>query len=472
MLRVINFIRCFGLCLTALAALTISHSTSQAQTSADPISQSPSEKQALPSRAGEGMTLRELRQRADVHPEVRMLEAEAEATRKRISMRTSLMDPMITLGVENLPTDNFRFDQDAMTSSSIAIGQAIPFPGKLAAARSAELEQVRAVEERVKEKRNALRREVTRGFFDLYPLQKRIEAYERHFNTLDEIARIVSMRLETGSSSQQDMIRVELRRIETESAILRERSMLRMRQAEIMRVTGEGFTRIETPSELTLIPVPYSLDELDSMASRNSPTLELRRALIEKYRKEEERTRLDRYPDVDLMLMYMHRSELAADSPMNPGITSIDAHGSATSSSMAMPLPDMLSFRVSFNLPLGFGNKQNDAEDEMAAMRRMQEEDLRAMQLETRAMLAGKLAELDALSEQLEFMRIRTLPLLELSLQTAVVNFANSKTDLVTILSSELDLIHRSEEAFQLAADYHKTIADIEYLTGVEFIRE
>lgn len=416
-------------------------------------------------------SLGELRESVRLHPEVRMAEAEAEAARRMISMRSTWMDPMVTLGVSNLPTGSFAFDQDMMTSKSIGIEQQIPFPGKLSAGRAAAEQRVAIAELKIAEKQNALRRDVTIAYYDLYPLRKRIEAYQEHLEDLNEIAAIVKTRFEGGGATQQDMIRIELRRSEIERQILRERSMLSMKLAELRRFVDKP-TDIITPAVLGLPAIDLTIQQLDSIAQSDRPYLKAISAEATRYQLEYERTRLERYPDVSVMLMYMQRDELAAGALMNPIVEdNSGGHGTTTTTTMALPLDDMLSLSVSFPLPLGLGGKQVDAEGELLAMKSMQLSERESMSRMIRAMIDGRLAELRALREQYQLMTDVTLPTLELSLETAVINYQNFNTDIVSILSAELDLLHRAEESFQLAADYHKALAELEYLTGAELWR-
>lgn len=409
-------------------------------------------------------SLNELRAKALDHPEVKMAEAEVRVAERSISMRSTLMDPMITLGVENLPTSSFAFDQEMMTSKVIGVGQKFPFPGKLSAARTADEQKVVAARHIVDERVNALRRDVTVGYFDLYPLRKGIAANLEHLEDIREIEAIVKTRFESSRATQQDMIRLELRRADLERQIETQRSMLAMKQAEISRVTGQAGIDIITPGTLGLPSLAYSLDELDSMAQANRPLLRSLRAQAERFRLERERIALDRYPDFDVMLMYMQRDALTSST------TTTGHDGTPVTSTMNTPLDDMMSLRVSFNLPLNYGGKQTDAEEEVNAMRTMQEQEFASMRQMIRSMLAARLVELDALRKQYALMQEGTLPLLELSLETALVNYQNFKSDIVTILSAELDLLHRSEEYFQLAANYHKALAEIEYLVGTEIL--
>jgi outer membrane protein TolC len=63
--------------------------------------------------------------------ELQSLEAKVESLKEAISFAGSLDDPRLGIGVINLPTDSFSFDQEAMTQKKIFIAQKVPWFGKL-----------------------------------------------------------------------------------------------------------------------------------------------------------------------------------------------------------------------------------------------------------------------------------------------------------------------------------------------------
>ncbi|MGD9334946.1 MAG: hypothetical protein PVJ50_08180, partial [Desulfobacterales bacterium] len=63
--------------------------------------------------------------------DIKSLESRVKSLRQEISFAGSLNDPRIGLALLNIPTDNFRFDQEPMTQKQIFIAQKIPWFGKL-----------------------------------------------------------------------------------------------------------------------------------------------------------------------------------------------------------------------------------------------------------------------------------------------------------------------------------------------------
>ena len=64
------------------------------------------------------------------NPDIIASKSKWEVTRERPLQAGSLDDPMIGLGIINLPTNNFSFRTEDMTKKEISITQRFPYPGK------------------------------------------------------------------------------------------------------------------------------------------------------------------------------------------------------------------------------------------------------------------------------------------------------------------------------------------------------
>ena len=73
----------------------------------------------------------------DVSPKLKMLTAKQNAAESMVNVNSNLPDPMLTLGLANLPTNSFSFTQEPMTGKIVGLSQAVPFPGKLGAVAEA-----------------------------------------------------------------------------------------------------------------------------------------------------------------------------------------------------------------------------------------------------------------------------------------------------------------------------------------------
>ena len=65
------------------------------------------------------------------NPEIIGLRKAAAAARVRVPQAGTLPDPMVKLGVMNLPVNSFRFDREPMTGKQIMLTQRLPVFGTL-----------------------------------------------------------------------------------------------------------------------------------------------------------------------------------------------------------------------------------------------------------------------------------------------------------------------------------------------------
>ena len=80
-------------------------------------------------------------QRLGEHPQVESILAESEASKAQAQGELGLPDPMVMIGVDNVPISDPAFDRFLPTSKVIGFSQAIPNPA-LRGAKSEKLEQM------------------------------------------------------------------------------------------------------------------------------------------------------------------------------------------------------------------------------------------------------------------------------------------------------------------------------------------
>src|SRR5690606_4934387 len=78
-----------------------------------------------------GTLIRLLTRTDENNDSLRQLESEVDALLEEVPAARTLDDPMLTLGINALPTDTFSFSQEPMTQKQIFIAQRIPWFGKL-----------------------------------------------------------------------------------------------------------------------------------------------------------------------------------------------------------------------------------------------------------------------------------------------------------------------------------------------------
>lgn len=299
---------------------------------------------ALPAPAGSEVyrvpePLEELfRATEDGNDGLRQIEAEIDALLEEVPAARALDDPMLTLGINALPTDTYSFNQEPMTQKQVILAQKFPWFGKLdLRSQRVALEAARKTET-LRARRLELRREVAESYFELAFVDRSI-AVNRELNEMVvQILRIAEAAYASGRGLQQDVLQaqVELGKLIDEKAMLENRRrQLNSRINEL--VNRHGLQAIDTAPEMdfpeTLEP-PAAYQE---RALARNPRLSALQLDIDRAQVDIELARKAYYPDMNVLVGYGQRQE---------DLTGRD-------------LPDFVSGAVTINLPIWFRTKQD-----------------------------------------------------------------------------------------------------------------
>ncbi len=146
----------------------------------------------------------------EVSPKIQMLKAKRNAAYNRIEQNSNLPDPVLLLGLRNLPTNSFSFTQDPMTQTAVGIQQVIPFPGKLSAIGEANAIDTLIVEQEIKDTENEIRMQVTKKYYELNYIRRAIFYAEETKKLLKDISDVVAVKYSVSTASQQNLVKVQL----------------------------------------------------------------------------------------------------------------------------------------------------------------------------------------------------------------------------------------------------------------------
>ncbi len=398
------------------------------------------------------LSLEDVLTRIDSHPELVVRRAVIEAAEARIPMRSSLMEPKLILGVQNVPT-SFSFREDPMTAKVIGIEQMLPYPGKLRTERSIGQYDVTIAQARLEEVRNRLRRDVKVAWFDILHRQQAIEVNARHVKLIDAFKQELAVKVAYGKSSLSQLDLLDLEQTELMQMIAEDSAMMAMQVTKLQYATDVQDLRIHVNEALTMQSSSYSLDELMKNAGVHNPQLKQMQVEIAQAGASIERAKLERYPDFDIMLMYMQRDDLPSG-----------GHGLPNT-----PQMDMFSAQVSINLPfIDYGGARSAMVAEMEAMRAMKIAEQAQMEREIRMMLSERLVRLAELRRKHELFTSSIFPSIENRIKLFITEYQFDKTSLQTTISQIITFLHKEHEVLELRSEYQKTLAEVAYLVGTE----
>ena len=285
---------------------------------ASPISAPPPLAQLI----GEGLTN---------NKEIQALAARVASVMEEIPFAGSLEDPRLGFVILNLPTDTFRFAQEAMTQKQIFIAQKIPWFGKLNLRSQRTALMARRRQALLEAKRLELARQIATTYYELGFVASSLETNDRLTTLVSQLLQVAETRYGTGSGLQQDVLQaqVELSNLMDEKITLEQQH--RSLEDRLNELLNRGkFAAVTPPRSLGYLDLQLEVDTVQAQSLKQNPILRVRQAQIDQAAVDVELAEKDYWPDMDFRVAWGQREE--------------DFRG--------RDLPDLFTASVTVNLPL------------------------------------------------------------------------------------------------------------------------
>ncbi len=386
-----------------------------------------------------------LAEAAERNPDVQAARRETAAARSRMAPAGALDDPMLEVGVLNLPTPSFSFRREDMTMKMIGLTQRLPYPGKRALRRDLAEKDAEAVEQNLRELVNRVRRDVTVAYFDLGLTDESLRLAERNRRVLEQFLSIAEARYGVGQSTQADVLKAQTqvsKMLEELIKLGRERLML---EAELNRASGRGAApHAVSPGPAHAREASLRLDELRTIARANRPQLLAQQRMMDRSMRALELARKDYYPDFDVRLSYGQRDN-----------------------TQDMRREDMISFTVAINLPIWRESKREPRVAEAEAMRDQASAMYQARLNELDAMLRQQVAAAAQTLKSVRLYESALLPQARLTAEASLSAYRVGRVDFFTLLDSQMTVFNAEIGYAASLAAYNTALAEVEFLTGV-----
>lgn len=378
------------------------------------------------------------------NPDIQAAARELDAARSRVSPAGALDDPMLELGVLNLPVRSPSFRREEMTMKMVGLAQRLPYPGKRALRRGVAEKEADAMANNLQEMSNRVAREVKVAFLELGLVDETLRLVDRNRRVLEQFLAIAEARYRVGQGSQADVLKAQTqlsRMIDEQIKMERERPMI---EAELNRALGRGAA---APAVKTQPPrarqVALRLDELREQARVHRAQLRAQTDTIARNDKMIELARKDYYPDFDLRFSYGQRDNFEE-----------------------MRRDDMISFTVAINLPIWRGEKRDPRVAEAVSMREQATRMYAARVNEINAMLRQQVSTAEQSLKSVRLYETGILPQSRLAVEAALAAYKVNRVDFFTLLDNQMTVFnYEIAHAAGLTA-YDKALAEIEFLTG------
>ena len=379
-------------------------------------------------------------------PKVKMLEAKRNAAYSGIDKNTNLPDPVLTLGLVNVPTNSFSFDQDPMTQKIVGVRQTFPFPGKLGAIEDASAIDTLIIDQEIKDAENEIRKNVSEKYYEFSYLNRSIELSKESKLLLQDIAKVVSTKYTVGSASQQNLLKVQLEITNITQKIdeveSRELSVLAELNALLFR---DENAQINVKYFEDLDFIDLNTGQLDSTAKIYRPYLKGIRFAENKYELNRYAAEKDFYPNITLGLQYAFREQIAAT---------------------GLQLNNLFSVVVGVTLPFNYGGKVSAKVEEAISMQEFYSNQYSLALQSLQSSFGGAVARLNSLKERIKLFEEGLLPQAKQNLTATLSHYQVGHIDFINVIDAQDQLFKIETNVYRLKTNYLKQISDLEFLVG------
>lgn len=390
-----------------------------------------------------------INQALQVSPKIKMLKEKYNASESRIEINSNLPDPMLTLGLMNLPTNSFSFTQEPMTGKIVGLSQAFPFPGKLGSVADVAEKDAEIVTKEISDSENEIKKIISQNYWELVFVRKAIDVANESKVLLKDIAEVVRANYSVSKASQQNLLKVELEitnitdRIEELKS--KEKSIVSMINAQLLKGAQSYVYTNDLPS---IEYLRITQGKLDSLAKSYRPFLEGIQLAKQKAVLMEDLARYDYYPNFNLSLQYSFRDKIERTN------TSLD---------------DFFSVMIGLSIPLNYGGKVTAKVEEAEAIQNMYEEQyLTSLQM-LNGTFGSSIAKLNTLQERIKLIEEALLPQAQQTYSASLSSYQVAQIDFINVVDAQNKLYQVETNLYRLKSEYLKEINELEFLTGTEF---
>ncbi len=381
-----------------------------------------------------------------VSPKIKMLQAKLRASEDIVPQVSNLPDPMLTLGLMNLPTNSFSFTQEAMTGKTIGLSQQIPFPGKLSTMGMVSQRNADIVKQELIDAKNEIRKNVSSAYYELSFTEKAIALENESAKLLKSIADVVRTKYSVSTASQQNLLKVELEITKVNDKLDeladQESSQLAVLNSYLLK---PSYSPLYVNEDFNINYLSLTQSELDSLAKANRPFLKGIYIAEEKAALQESLADYDYYPNFTLGVQYTQRDRLAQ--------TNMDLH-------------DLVSFTVGISLPLNYGGKVRAKVEETESMEELYKQQYNSSLQMLNASFGSAISKLNTLEKRIELIKNGLLPQAEQTLKAALSSYQVGQIDFINVIDAENSLYKIQTNLYRLKTNYLKQVSELEFLVG------
>jgi len=423
-----------------------------------------------------GQDLAALLSQADsANPEIMGARHLAEAAAARVPQAGALPDPMLGVGVMNVPVARPGLGNDMMTMAQVRLSAELPWPGKLGLREDVVRLQADADALEVERVRQRVRADVRATYYRVYFLDRALDVTARNELLLAALASVTATRYGVGSAAQPDVLRAQVERslLSDQLVALREE-----RLTAVARLNALAARPVHAPVASTELPASIRTAALAGPAiSRGAPTfasaalgdLTPSTALGGGLTSPEElrRLALDHNP---MLRAHARRVEAQEQALMLAQRATLPDLNVTAGYSRRAGFGDFFDLMISAPLPIFAGRKQSQGVIEQASTLGEHQARHDAMVNQLNAEIASLATQLTRTRAQLLLLDDAILPQSRAGLESATASYRVGRVDFEALLDAQVSVFRHELDYYRLLADFATALASLERAVGAEVL--
>lgn len=379
------------------------------------------------------------------NPSLKAYQFRSNAMQQKIKPSKALDDPMLSIGIMNLPT-NFSFGQDMMTMKQIGIHQNFSVSKKYFLKGNIAQKEFEASVYQTKAQELFITKQVKQQYYDLYAQTKSIEITQHSIDILKTYIEIANTKYSTGHGTQQDVFKAQVELTKMQSELITMKSMKENMIAAFNTLLYRNISdSVVIPTEIKFQKIDLQMDSLVKDALQNNPELLSLKEILNRDSIAFKLAETSKIPDFSAELWYGQRQATTPD---------------------GKKAPDMLGFGFGLTLPVYSKQKQNPFIAESRINIQTSQSQIEALQNEIKLMLHHAMTEILKNEKLISLYEKQLIPQAIENLNSGIIGYQQDKIDFMTLTDNFISLYNYRIQYYQLIADYYKAITELETLTG------
>jgi outer membrane protein TolC len=382
----------------------------------------------------------------ELSPKIKMLEAKRSAAYNGIDKNSNLPDPVLTLGLVNIPTNSFSFNQDPMTQKFVGLKQTFPFPGRLGAIEDAAAIDTLIIDQEIADAKNEIRKVVSTKYYRISYLRRALLLSEESKKLLETISEVVSTRYTVASANQQNLVKVYLEITSITEKLEELNSMEKALVAELNALLLRSDNSIIETDDFDKIDlIEINAEELESLAKKYRPYLKGIELAEQKAKLTQNVVEKEFYPNFTLGVQYSYRDKLASTN---------------------ISLNDLFSVVVGISLPFNYGGKVSAKVEESVSMQKFYSEQYLLALQNLYGNFGSAVSRLESFEERIVLFEEGLLPQAQQYFSSALAGYQVNEVDFLNVIDAQEQLFKIETNLYKLKIDYLTQVVDLEFLVG------